>query len=67
MKPLIMKSSLTNPPQWYIVTRYTEKRADLVKEFKIGGKVILSEAQLEVLKMRLEERAVPFRKLQTNG
>ena len=39
--------------------------ADLVKEFKIGGKVILSEAQLEVLKMRLEERAVPFRKLQT--
>jgi hypothetical protein len=37
--------------------------ADLVKEFKIGGKVILSEAQLEVLKMRLEERAVPFRKL----
>ncbi len=37
--------------------------ADLVKEFKVGGKVILSEAQLEVLKMRLEERAVPFRKL----
>ena len=37
--------------------------ADLVKEFKIGGKVILSEAQLETLKMRLEERAVPFRKL----
>ena len=39
--------------------------ADLVKEFKIGGKVILSEAQLETLKMRLEERAVPFRKLVT--
>ncbi len=37
--------------------------ADIVKEFKIGGKVILSEAQLETLKMRLEERAVPFRKL----
>lgn len=26
MKPRIMKSSLTNPPQWYVVTRYTEKR-----------------------------------------
>jgi hypothetical protein len=37
--------------------------ADLVKEFKIGGKVILNEGQLEALKMRLEERAVPFRKL----
>lgn len=40
--------------------------ADLVKEFKVGGKVILSEAQLEVLKMRLEERAVPFRQLRTS-
>jgi hypothetical protein len=40
--------------------------ADLVKEFKLGGKVILSEAQLETLKMRLQERAVPFRKLVTS-
>jgi len=40
-----------------------KRNADLVKEFKIGGKVVLSEAQLEVLKMRLEERGIPFRKL----
>ena len=26
MKPRIMKSELTKPPQWYVVTRYTEKR-----------------------------------------
>lgn len=26
MKPRIMKSDLTKPPQWYVVTRYTEKR-----------------------------------------
>jgi hypothetical protein len=25
MNPRIMKSDLTNPPHWYIVTRYTEK------------------------------------------
>jgi hypothetical protein len=26
MTPRLMKSALTSPPQWYIVTRYTEKR-----------------------------------------
>lgn len=42
-----------------------KRNADLVKEFKLGGKVILNEAQLEALKVKLEERGIVFRKLQT--
>jgi hypothetical protein len=40
-----------------------KRNADLLKEFKLGGKVIVSEAQLEVLKMRMDERGIPFKKL----
>ena len=39
------------------------RNADLVREFKIGGKVIMNEAQLEGLKIMLEKRGIPFRKL----
>jgi hypothetical protein len=41
-----------------------KRNADLLKEFKLGAKVIVSEAQLDVLRMRLEERGLPFKKLQ---
>jgi hypothetical protein len=41
-----------------------KQHSDLVKEFKLEGKIIVSAAQLEVLKMRLEERGVVFKKLQ---
>jgi hypothetical protein len=39
--------------------------ADLLKEFKLGAKVVVNEAQLETLKIKLEERGIPFKKLQT--
>jgi hypothetical protein len=26
VQPRIVKSELTDPPRWYVVTRYTEKR-----------------------------------------
>src|SRR5882724_567120 len=41
-----------------------KRNADLVKAFKLGGKVILKEAELEALKVKLDERGVPFKKLQ---
>jgi hypothetical protein len=40
-----------------------KRNADLLKEFKLGAKVIVSEAQLDILKMRLEERGLPFKQL----
>lgn len=38
--------------------------ADLLKEFKLGGKIVLTEPQLEALAVKLEERGIVFRKLQ---
>jgi ERF superfamily len=42
-----------------------KRNADLLKEFKLGGKPVLNAAQLEDLKIKLEERGIPFRKLVT--
>jgi hypothetical protein len=41
-----------------------KRNADLLKEFKLGGKVIVSAAQLEVLKARMDERGILFKQLQ---
>jgi hypothetical protein len=39
--------------------------ADLLKAFKLGGKVIVTPDQLEALKVKLEERGVPLSNLRT--
>lgn len=38
MKPLVMRSDLTNPPRYYVVTRYTEKEGVSVLGANAGQK-----------------------------
>ena len=38
MKPLVMRSDLTNPPRYYVVTRYREKEALSVSGANAGEK-----------------------------
>ena len=38
MKPLVMRSDLTSPPRYYVVTRYTEKEGISVAGANAGEK-----------------------------
>ena len=45
MKPLVMRSDLTDPPRYYVVTRYTEKEGVSVLGKNAGEKTRYLVAQ----------------------
>jgi hypothetical protein len=47
MKPLVMRSDLTDPPRYYVVTRYTEKEGVSVAGANAGKKLRYLVAQMK--------------------